>query len=95
MKGDWGNWSGLPDGGIDARKYAAIVHALARARGSLYDLLIGEIDVEEIKETLNRTLTSAIAKALGLKESDLSIDWEDHLTWDERERLRIGPEGKF
>jgi len=35
---------------------------------------------------------SAIAKALGLRESDLAIDPEDYLTLDERERLRIGPE---
>jgi hypothetical protein len=88
MKGEWGDgWSGFPDGGIDARKYAAIMVALGRARGMLSDAM----DVEGVRETLNSTSLAAIAKALGLKESDLAIDPEDHLTYEERERLRVGP----
>jgi hypothetical protein len=88
MKGDWGDgWSGFPDGGIDARKYAAIMVALGRARGMLYDAM----DVEGVREALYRTSLAAIAKALGLKESDLAIDPDDYLTYEERERLRVGP----
>jgi hypothetical protein len=100
MKGDWEDWSGFPDGGIDARKYAALMSALGKARGSLGWLL--EVcqsggdksdGIEDAKEILHRTSLSAIAKALGLKESDLAIDPEDYLTREERERLRIGAEG--
>jgi hypothetical protein len=88
MKGDWGDGrSGFPDGGIDARKYAAIMVALGRARGMLYDA----IDVEGVRETLYRTSLAAIAKALGLKESDLAIDWEDYLTHEELELIKVAP----
>jgi hypothetical protein len=91
MKGDWEDWSGFPDGGIDARKYAALMHALGVARGTLQDAM----EVEGVREALHRTSLFAIAKALGLRESDLAIDTEDYLTRDERERLRIGPEADF
>jgi hypothetical protein len=88
MKGDWGDgWSGFPDGGIDARKYAAIMVALGRARGMLYDFK----EVEGVREILYRTSSAAIAEVLGLKESDLAIDHEDYLTAEERERLRVAP----
>jgi hypothetical protein len=92
MKGDWGDgWSGFPDGGIDARKYAAIIVALGRARGMLHDALHDTMDVEGVRETLYRTSLAAIAKALGLKESDLAIDWEDYLTHEELELLKVAP----
>jgi hypothetical protein len=87
MKGDWDDWSGFPDGGIDARKYAALMHALGKARGTLQDFK----EVEGVREILYRTSLSAIAQALGLKESDLAIDTEDYLTAEERERLRVAP----
>jgi hypothetical protein len=99
MKGDWEGWSGFPDGGIDARKYAALMSALGAARGSLGWLLevcqsgADKSDgMEDAKEILRRTSLSAISQALGLNESDLAIDPEDYLTREERERLRIGAE---
>jgi hypothetical protein len=56
------------------REFAAIVFALARARGTLATVQLGDTDPKELKDEIQRTLkgTSAatIAKALGLKESD-------------------------
>ena len=102
MKGDWKDWSGFPEGGIDARKYAALMSALGRARGTLLSLLLAcqgsgdkSDELEEARHILYTTSLSAIANALGLKESDLAIDPEDYLSSEERERLRIGPVADF
>jgi hypothetical protein len=94
MKGDWADgWSGLPEGGIDARKYAAIMWALGKARGALST--VGDKwtqdDIDHARPVLRCTSTSAIARALGLRERELSIDCEDHLTLEELDHLRTGP----
>jgi hypothetical protein len=78
------------DGGIDARRYAAVCLALGWVRGTLSNVLRGVADSEEVKQALRCSSTMAIAQALGLEESALSIDWGDYLTSEEQERLRVG-----
>ena len=76
----------LPRGGIDPRKYAAFSLALGMVRGALSEALAGNLD--DAKRILDGTSTSEIAKALGCSESGLAIDWNDHLTTSELDRIR-------
>jgi hypothetical protein len=77
-----------------AREFAAVVYALARARGTLSMVQVGDTDSEELKGEIQRTLkgTSAakIAKALGVKEDDLFLDWNELLTETEMHLIRGG-----
>ena len=61
MKGDWEDWSGFPDGGIDTRKYAALMCALGRARGSLS----AAMEVEGVRETLDCTFLVCDRESVG------------------------------
>jgi hypothetical protein len=67
-----------------AREFAAVVYALAVARGVLSSVQLGDTEAEELKDSIERILkgTSAanIAKALGLKEADITMDWNELLT---------------
>ena len=76
------------------REFAAVVYALARARGTLSSVQLGDAKAEELKDEIERTLkgTSAatIAKALGLKELDVTLDWNDLLTEAEMHVIRGG-----
>ena len=66
------------------REFAAVLYALAVARGTLSSARLGDMDAEELKDEIERILkgTSAatIAKALGLKENDITLDWNELLT---------------
>jgi hypothetical protein len=62
------------------REFAAVVYALAVARGILYSAQIGDADAEEIRRVLNGTSAASIAKALGLREEDVTLDWAEQLT---------------
>ena len=77
-----------------AREFAAVVYALARARGTLSMVQLGDTDPEELKDEIERILkgTSAatIAKALGLKENDIALDWNELLTEAEMHLIRGG-----
>jgi hypothetical protein len=67
-----------------AREFAAIVYALAVARGVLYSVQIEDTNgrdlMDEIKRILNGTSAANIAKALGLEEKDIALDWNEYLT---------------
>jgi len=76
----------MPRGGIDTRKYAALALALGMARGALYSALDG--DTKRLREILDLTATMNIAKALGCDEIDLAIDWDQHLSHEESERIK-------
>ena len=77
-----------------AREFAAVVYALARARGTLSAVQLGDTDADELKDEIERTLkgTSAatIARALGLQESDITLGWNDLLTEAEMHLIRGG-----
>ena len=75
----------IPRGGVDLRKYAAICMALGMARGALYSVLFGDLD--DVKAMLDATALSKIAQALGCSEMELAIDWSDHLTRAEIDRV--------
>ncbi len=77
----------LPRGGITPRKYAAMCLALGIARGGL-DGAIREGDIEGARDILDITATATIAKALGCNELDLAIDWNEHLSPEEINRIK-------
>lgn len=76
------------------REFAAVVYALAQARGTLASVQLGDMEPGELEDSVERTLkgTSAanIAKALGLKESDITLDWEEVLSEEEMHLIRGG-----
>lgn len=88
----------IPREGVDLRKYAAISVALAIARGELYKTQFEmqgpaeeQNDAErlyEIKRVLDITALSRVAEALGCSETDLAIDWDEHLTPSELDRIK-------
>ena len=70
------------------RKYAAMSLALGMARGVLFDVSRSEIKLDEATQAdasrcLELTSTSAIAKKLGLSESQMAVNWNDYLTGEE------------
>jgi hypothetical protein len=77
-----------------SREFAAVVYALARARGTLSSIQIGGAETEELKHEIERTLkgtsAAAIAKALGLREADVTLDWNELLTEAEMHVIRGG-----
>lgn len=77
-----------PRGEIDPRKYAAIYLALAQTRGVLMDAAWGDVEKTEAQRILDLTALSKIAEALGCVEADLAIDWDEHLTRAEIDRLK-------
>jgi hypothetical protein len=54
--------------------------ALGAVRGLLYSISTGEYEPEQTDFILKGTTLANIAAAIGERESDLAIDWDDHLT---------------
>ena len=79
-----------------AREFAAVVFALAVARGTLSSVQLAD-SAEDLKDQLKRTLrgTSAasIAKALGVKETDMTLNWNELLTEAEMHVIEGGDDG--
>lgn len=73
-----------------AREFAAIAYALGRVRGELYSCQFAEINPKSIARILRATSLENIARAIGLCESDLAVDWSEVLTEQELEALRGG-----
>jgi len=71
-----------------AREFAALAYALALARGQLASVQMGAYDKEEVTLILKGTAAANIAAALGLKESDLAVDWNEYLNFDQMEKIR-------
>ncbi len=72
------------------REYAAPAFALALAGGQLYSPQTEPADRDELNRIITGTSLANIAKALGLKESDLAVDWSEFLTESEMESIRLG-----
>ena len=70
-----------------SREYAALAVALAITRGQLSAFLMGEADKEEVSRVLRGTSTANIALAIGARETDLAVDWNDFLNENEISRI--------
>jgi len=69
------------------REFAALMYALALVRGQLTSVEMGDNKRGEISRVSKGTALANIASALGLKESDLAVDWNELLSQDEMERI--------
>ena len=79
-----------------AREFAAVVFALAVARGTLSSVQLADSadDLkDEIKRILRGTSAASIAKALGLKETDITLNWNELRTEAEMHVIRGGDDG--
>lgn len=70
-----------------AREFAALAYALALARGQLASIEMGDFNKAEVSRILKGTAAANTAAALGLKESDLAVDWAEHLSRDEMDKI--------
>ena len=66
------------------KKLALLMLALGKCRGLLYGIQGGEVDLEEIDKILRLTSSSHLAEVLGVDEEELSLDWKDYLSPNER-----------
>lgn len=73
------------------REFAALAFALGKARGELYSCKNGDSDLESIESMLRATSLQNIAKALGICESEIAVDWNEFLTKQELDTLRGEP----
>jgi hypothetical protein len=71
-----------------AREFAALAYALAVARGQLSAVDDGQMDKDEVRRILKGTSAANIAAAIGLKEADFAVDWNDWLSPVEQERIK-------
>lgn len=77
-----------PQDTVPAVDYAAMCVAVGYLRGVLYGALDGDVEKEQMRRVLDATATAEIARAIGKKDGDLSIDWNLYLT--EAQKHRIG-----
>ena len=61
-----------------------MAYALGLARGAIHSVLIGDATPEDLRDILDGTRVQSLAAVLGIDESDLSVDWNDHLTEEEK-----------
>jgi hypothetical protein len=73
------------------REFAAVAYALGVARGALHSALQGSANARELKQILDGTSAASIASAIGQSESDLTVDWNDHLSEDEKRAITGAP----
>ena len=66
------------------KRQALLLLALGKCRGLLYGIRTGDIDLEEIDKILHLTSISHLAEVLGVEEDELSVDWNDYLSPNER-----------
>ena len=75
------------------REYAALAFALALARGELFAIAQGDQDNERLRLLVEATSLRNIASALGLKETQLSVDWVEYLSHEELSTLELKQRG--
>lgn len=78
---------------VDIKEHAAVVFALAVARGALYGVRNGDLRTDELLAIIGGTSSINIANTIGVPEERLFVDWEQHLTHEEREAIRSGQPG--
>lgn len=69
------------------REFAALMYALALARGQLTSVQMGDYKSSEVSQISKGTALANIAATLGLKESDLAVDWNEYLSQAEMDRI--------
>ena len=79
-----------PVGGVDEKKFALVVYALALLRGDLYDATIDMNDPEYRRLLQGTTSLASLAAACGYTEAELAISWSDFLSNDEKDTVRCG-----
>jgi hypothetical protein len=70
------------------KSYAALAYALGVARGVLGDVVVGQVDCGGVRRVYDATALVRIAESIGMKECDLSVDWDDHLSKDEKLKIQ-------
>jgi hypothetical protein len=71
----------------EKRKFAALAYALGVARGALSGVVDGDYTKEDAQRIYNATAGCRIAESLGLPSSALDVDWNDHLTNEEKYKI--------
>jgi hypothetical protein len=71
-----------------AREFAALAYAVGILRGHLHGVIMGELDLADLRRALEGTSSSNIARTLGLAESDLQVDWNEYLSEDEKRTIQ-------
>lgn len=69
------------------REFAAVAYALAVARGQLASIQQGAMNKGELARVLKGTSAANVAAAIGVKEADLAVDWNDWLSEGEKETI--------
>ena len=69
----------------DVKKYALIMWALGVARATLYSVLEGKCEDEEVKRVLDVTSLRGLAARVGCEEWELAVDWNQHLSPEEQD----------
>lgn len=69
------------------KSYAALAYALGVARGMLGDVVDGKFECGDVRRFYEATAAFWIAESIGVKDSDVSVDWDDHLS--KTEKLKI------
>ena len=70
------------------QEFAALAYALALTRGQLNAVMNGDFDLDQVRGILEGTAALNIARELGLKEADLTVDWDDHLSDSAKAHIR-------
>jgi hypothetical protein len=76
------------DDTVPAQQYAALYVALGWLRSELYSVMTDEVDKTQIQRLLDSTTIAEIARVVGKKEEDLTIDYNHYLA--ERQKHEIG-----
>jgi hypothetical protein len=71
-----------------AREFAALAYAVGVLRGHLHGVIMGELDLAHMRQALEGTPSSNIARTLGLGESNLDIDWNKYLSEGEKRAIQ-------
>jgi hypothetical protein len=70
------------------KSYAAIAYALGVARGVLSDVVDGHFDREDVRRVYEATASFRIAASIEMKESDVSVNWNDYLSEAEKYKIQ-------
>lgn len=73
----------------DKKKLAIFVVALGISRGILYSVRSGDYKPEDIDAVLSAISPSNFAEVFGVPETEFQIDYTEHITSEEMNKLRV------